>query len=192
MSLSNLTYSGYPPPLGGPPWSVFYTVCVNIDGYILNWEIRVHHWPQGLIFMKNAMSDSVHRAVTMTDADDGSAKRRQRSGSGYFWLPVCSINNIYNWRAAVNIWYLWTSNRTRGFAQRSRYGLILFSHYRGHCREWNNDHDIDMTVLPYNFTDIRRKFGELAKRGLHHITELVDSILDDVDHMPVVNVDNIT
>lgn len=47
----------YPQPLGPPPWSVYLLVCINRSGYLLSWEVRVHHSIDAVVFMKNSISD---------------------------------------------------------------------------------------------------------------------------------------
>lgn len=288
----------YPVPLGPAPWTVFFMIQMNLSGHILGWEVRPHHWPEGVVFMKNAMGDSTSSSTTSTgssnisstsnsgmstipptitqadldtdnsdaddDADDGNDnadrqlssapdelnefsyadttalldnisddngnkksrrkrrrateavvgnsdgnstngsnsasktgnskrpkakyanKRRQRSNVDCYWLPICRIDNFYNWRAAVKLWFLWTTSRIRGVPQRSRFGLKLYLQYRQSCEQWNAGKRIKMAVLPYKFKSIKKRLGELVntKRGL--VSSFMNALIDSARYMPLV------
>lgn len=222
----------YPPKLGPPPWTVFFQICVDLSGRILNWEVRVHHWLEGLLFMKNVGADhGRHRTGAMVSSNNGESlarvepndddedsemndgdedvpahgrsnadidrnggvrgtKRRQRANSECYWLPICRIDNFYNWRAAVKMWYLWTTSRIRGVPQRGKFGLQLYLHYKERCLRWNAGRRIQMAVIPYSFGAIRTRLLQAVAVGEAMTTNFIAALINDAHNMPVISADD--
>ena len=89
--------------------------------------------------------------------DDNSRKRRHRGNTDYFWLTVCSIGNIRNWHAAVNMWHLWTMFNANTQVQSCMYGLSIFDKYKHGAERWNDGRSLTMSITNIDFRTLKTK-----------------------------------
>jgi hypothetical protein len=146
-----------------PPYTVFLVISINSAGHIAHADIKLSNWPDGYLLIKNGTPDQP-TWCSGTSASTGTQRkgRSRRSTSGYQWMPICAVENFWDWRMAVNFWHLWTNSGEVGPGRLGRYGLTLFARYGHQSHKWNHGHQLRMLVINCKYNYVKTYISQHA------------------------------